>query len=503
MIEQRPNVLLIMSDQQRWDTICNRTACHTPHINRLAAEGISFERSYTPSALCCPARAMLASGAYHWHNGVLNQVHVPESVCPTMKPGTITYAMRLRDAGYRTGYVGKWHADFVNGPQQYGYAALSAPTCLSKAHMEKFDLANEDNVSRNPAAKECRMSAERTIPWPGGWPWPVWQEDEGPLEGRTCHFTASRGIHLLNEFADTAGQPWLLEVHFLEPHDPYGPHVDYARKYNWKDVPLPPTWHEEFQNKPGMNRKESSTYSSLSEEDVRQAVAHYWAYCEEVDANVGRILDALEASGQAENTLVVYTSDHGDMMGNHGMFLKSWQAYEDTYRIPMAARWPGHIPAGSTASQLIHLHDWAHTFCDVAGADPLPFKDGISLNPLILDPANTPGRESIMHAYYGCEFLHIQRIVVTERYKYIFNGFDIDEMYDLENDPNEITNLLDEPALQDTAQRLRNRIYHHMDEFEDPYRGRWLYHAGRYLKYETMDDGLPEVEPFGTPPSME
>jgi len=296
------------------------------------------------------------------------------------------------------------------------------------------------------------------------------------------HVRASGGIAMLGEFAET-GRPWLLEIHFPEPHDPFSPHVEFAKRYSAEEVPLPANWHEEYTDKPGMNRKEAENYQDLMEEDVRQAIAHYWAYNEELDHQVGRILDALEESGQAGNTLVVFTTDHGELLGNHGMFIKGWMPYEETHRIPMVARWPGQIPAGSQARQLVHLHDWAHTFCEVGGVEPLPYDDGISLMDVLRDPADTPSRDAIMNTYYGGEFLYTQRILITERYKYVFNGFDIDELYDLEEDPGENVNCIDAPSYAEARDRLRCRLYEEMDRLDDPYQGRWKYHAGRYLPH--------------------
>src|SRR5947207_6623065 len=117
----RPNILHIMTDQQQWATIAGRSPCRTPNIDRLARQGMIFERAYTPSAVCCPARAMLLSGAYHWHNGVYNQVHSAPSVHRDLNPDVVLYSQRLREAGYRLGYVGKWHASSVRGRLQLGF----------------------------------------------------------------------------------------------------------------------------------------------------------------------------------------------------------------------------------------------------------------------------------------------------------------------------------------------------------------------------------------------
>ena len=136
-----------MTDQQQWATIAGRSGCRTPNIDRLAREGLLFERSYTPSAVCCPARAMLLSGAYHWHNGVYNQVHSPPSVHRDMNADVVLYSQRLRDAGYRLGYVGKWHASYLRTPLDFGFHEVAGINGCDPALLQKLDL-NPDRVPR-------------------------------------------------------------------------------------------------------------------------------------------------------------------------------------------------------------------------------------------------------------------------------------------------------------------------------------------------------------------
>ena len=124
---RKPNILLVTTDHMRWDTITGRSVCNTPNVNRLASQGIVFDRSYTPVSLCCPARAMLISGAYPWHNGVYHQVHVPMSLSPDMAADVETYSQRLNGAGYRLVYVGKWHASRERGPLDFGFHQMRAP----------------------------------------------------------------------------------------------------------------------------------------------------------------------------------------------------------------------------------------------------------------------------------------------------------------------------------------------------------------------------------------
>jgi len=197
---------------------------------------------------------------------------------------------------------------------------------------------------------------------------------------------------------------------------------------------------------------------------------------------VGIVLDALEAAGKVANTLVIFTSDHGDNVGAHRTFIKGWTPYEETHRIPMVARWPGVIPAASATSALVQLHDWAHTFVSVATAAPLPYPEGKDLTPLLANPAQAEKAwpPHILNVYYGCELLYIQRLAIARRYKYVFNGFDWDEFYDLERDPGELRNLIDDPEYAERAQDMRDALWELMYRLGDPYTQlRWG--AARYL----------------------
>src|SRR5579864_461022 len=174
----RPNILHIMSDQQQWATIAGRSECRTPNLNRLANAGMLFERSYTPSAVCCPARAMMLSGAYHWHNGVYNQIHSSPSVHRDMNPDVVLYSNRLKDAGYRMGYVGKWHASWVRCPADFGYEMSAVQSC-DPAILRPYDL-NPDHVET--PKERLRATPLRFIQWPGASPDAEWGYHEGPAE---------------------------------------------------------------------------------------------------------------------------------------------------------------------------------------------------------------------------------------------------------------------------------------------------------------------------------
>ncbi|MCU1236825.1 MAG: sulfatase, partial [Candidatus Solibacter sp.] len=174
-------------------------------------------------------------------------------------------------------------------------------------------------------------------------------------------------------------------------------------------------------------------------------------------------------TGQADRTLVAFTTDHGDMVGAHRMWIKGWLPYEECYRVPMIVRWPGHVQPGAKTSKLVQTHDLAHTYITAAGARPLPFPDGTPLQPLFADPARADWRDQILCAYYGGEYLYTQRMAITDRFKYVFNGFDYDEMYDLERDPHEMRNVVDTPDYARFTSDMRARMYELMARFHDPY----------------------------------
>jgi arylsulfatase A-like enzyme len=483
---KRPNILHIMTDQQQWATIADRSGCHTPNLNRLAAQGMLFERSYTPSAVCCPARAMILSGAYHWHNGVFNQIHSAPSVHRDMFPDVVLYSQRLREAGYQLGYTGKWHASWTRCPADFGYEMAGVFGC-DPAVLRKHDL-NPDKVD---LPKE-RLKAHplRNISWPGSGPFPLYGYTTGAEEASAEWRTAEMAIHMMSRFA-RGSKPWLMEAHFVMPHDPYMPLKKYFDRYDPRSIPVSPTFNDTFEGKPGLHRRESSTWGNVTEEDYRGSRAAYYAYTEQVDAQIGRILDALDQTGQATNTMVVCTTDHGDMAGDHRMWIKGWIPYEQCYRVPMIVRWPGHIQPAAKTDHLVQTHDLAHTYVEAAGAQPLPYADGRPLQPLFADVKTTAWRDQILCAYYGGEFLYTQRIAITQRFKYVFNGFDIDEMYDLERDAGEMRNVVDDTSYAPQTADMRARLYEMMDSFEDPYGmpARWTlpgngpdrYGAARYL----------------------
>jgi arylsulfatase A-like enzyme len=475
MSESRPpNVLFLMADQMPWWALAGRSACRMPNVQRLVDRGLLFDRAYTPCAICCPARAMLISGAYHWHNGVYNQVHVSGALRRDMFPDVATYSQRLKDVGYHTAYVGKWHASHERSPRRFGFDHLAALMGCSERMLSGEAFAPGEAPADNPRWTHTRVVSERVFHWPATKPVAQWQTLEGDESGIQPAWVADAGIRALARAA-ASGRPWHVEVQWQAPHDPYVPFRQYVEHYDPAAVPIPPSFYDSFEHKTRMHAYEAGLWAPLSEEDFRRGRIHNYAFCEQLDRQIRRVLDALDRSGQADRTLVIFTTDHGDLVGAHRMYGKGWMPYEECYRIPLVAAWPGRIPAGARSNRLVQLHDLAHTLVEVCGARPLPFPDGRSLAPLFANPAATDWREAILCAYYGDLCIQSQRMIITDRHKYVFNGFETDEMYDLAEDPFEVRNLLRDSGRAGLRQDLRDRLFDLMTRLDDP-----LAHAGKY-----------------------
>ena len=465
----RPNILHIMTDQQQWATIAGRSGCRTPNIDRLAGQGMLFERSYTPSAVCCPARAMMLSGAYHWHNGVYNQVHSPPSVHRDLNPDVVLYSQRLRDAGYRLGYIGKWHCQLTCARRSISASTKSAGVAGCDPDMLEGRSTTIPTASAR-VSEPLRTTQQRMMRWPGSEPFAMWGYREGPggIHARIPH-RRDAPSRMMKRFAQGQRSPWHLEVHFVEPHDPYMPLKKYLDRYDPRDIPVPKSFADTFAGKPGLHRRESETWGRVTEDDVRQSRAHYYAYTEQVDAQIGRVLKALDETGQADRTLVAFTTDHGDMVGAHRMWIKGWLPYEECYRVPMIVRWPGHVQPGTKTSKLVQTHDLGHTYVAAAGARALPFPDGARFSRSLTTPPAPIGATRSSAPTTAASTSIRSESPSPDRFKYVFNGFDYDEMYDLERDPDEMHNVVAAADYRRFTGDMQARMYELMARFHDPY----------------------------------
>lgn len=448
----KPNLLFIMADQFRHDYLGSATRdgapagfVRTPNLDRIAARGVRFTQCTTNAPVCAPARIGLASGLQPSRLGALdNQSFLPHSVLP--------YYRRLRDYGYRVGCVGK--LDLAK-PDGYNGRHGDRPVVYSWG----FTHPEED---------EGKMHAGGS-PAPRG-PYGFWLQERGLYQAFHVDYVARRQMGWVRAMHDSVlpaeafedvyiGRraaewlsnvpddfPWHYFVSFVGPHDPFDPPTEYAEHF--RDAPVPPAIQDTLEGKPAWARKRDL---GLTPDEVAVTRRQYCAAIEAIDDGVGRMLDALEQRGMLENTVIVFSSDHGEMLGDHGMYTKS-VPYEGALRVPLVIAGPG-IAAGRVSDALVELIDVNPTLCELAGLPPQPDIDARSIVPVLRGEADAHRTETV-----GA--LRNFRCLRTESVKFIQNYNDLDELYDLRADPDERHNLIEaRPKLaRDLGHRLSRRF---------------------------------------------
>ncbi len=443
----RPNILFIMDDQHRHDHLGSAGAyfLQTPNLDRLAARGVRFTQCTTNAPVCAPSRIGLASGLHPSRLGCLdNSGRLPFN--------TTTYYQRLRDHGYRVGCVGKLDlrkSDGYNGrygdrPYAYSWGFTHPEECEGKMHAgssatpigpythylaEKgqLEIFHQDYQQRGGTSwvTDCRDSPLKT------------EDFEDTYIGRRA---AEWIEHVPDDF------PWHYFVSFVGPHDPFDPPSEYGDRY--RDKAMPPAIADTLEGKPEWIKKRAKDFSP---EEITQTRRQYCAATELIDHQIGQILAALEKRGQLDNTYIVFASDHGELLGDHGLYAKS-AAYEASLRVPLIVAGPD-IEGGRVSDALCELIDLNATLCDFAGLAPQEGIDARSLRP-VLNGSSDTHREDTVAA------LQNFRCIRTATHKYIHNHNDLDELYDLDRDPDELHNIATAAPdlVVDLSRRLRRRL---------------------------------------------
>lgn len=441
---ERPNILILMPDQQQGATVLPEHPCLTPNVDRLAREGVMFTQAYCPAPHCCPSRASFQTGLYPSEHGVFNNVDTDTAIHTNPYPGLPYFSQMLSDAGYDLAYSGKWHVARDQFPEDHGW------TNLNPSHV-KFVPGR---MRRAAAWKRARTELNETGPRkPGEVLRPGWGNTQlygsyaprGPKGYERTHDyeIVQRGMEGMQKLA-SGDKPWCLMVSNSGGHDRYIAPRNFVDMYHPESIELPPSFRDTLEDKPRIYQRMRYEYWwQLSDDEVRHAIAHYWAKLTMQDAMLGELLDALERTGQAENTIVVYTSDHGDYAGAHGLWAKGVPSFHEGYNIPCVIRWPrGIANPGRRLDALVSTTDYAPTFLDAAGIPSSHVKmSGHSLLPWLRGEQPSNWREAVFEQLNGVELYYTQRIVMTHDYKYVYNGFDYDELYDLKQDPHEMMNL--------------------------------------------------------------
>ncbi len=524
---QRPNFLLLMTDQHRADHLgCyGNKLVRTPHIDAIAASGVAFDRFYVASPICMPNRATLMTGRMPSLHGVRHN-GIP------LKLEATTFVERLRQSGYRTTMVGKAHLQNMTGepanmpPEEYagggpksgaGLVPAEAPgrgrydqelaprwrddpghdLDLPYYGFEAVDLAidHADQVEghytrwlrrkRNDA--DALRGEKNALPSPDYATPQAWRT-RLPEELYPTSYIAERTLARLEECAADSSRPFFLKCSFPDPHHPFTPPGRYWGMYDPRDIELPASWAIDRATAPphlrwaldqrdsGKAQRNSPALFACSEREAREATALTYGMITMVDDAIGRILEKLKALGLAENTIVIFTADHGDYMGDHQLMLKGPMHYQALVRVPFIWREPDGGARGRR-SALGSTLDIARSVLDRAAVEPFQGLQGMSLLPFVNGARD--GRDAVLieeegqRVYLGFDTRVRVRTLVTRRHRLsVYDGVEWGELYDLDSDPHELRNLWDDPASAglrgEMSERLARAMIAHSDTHPYP-----------------------------------
>ncbi|MEZ4712787.1 MAG: sulfatase-like hydrolase/transferase [Caldilineaceae bacterium] len=446
-----PNILLIHADQHRYDCVgCNgHPLLQTPNLDRLAAEGVNFTHAFCPIPLCAPSRTSLLTGVWPVQHGCIANAGTEAGA--TVRPQLTTFSQVLRQAGYALSYIGKWH-EAGRTPLDYGFDHYVA---------ERDYGAWRQGQGLPPRPQQNRWFGE-VDPY------------ITPAQSRLA-WGAQQAMAAL-EAASVQAQPFFIRWDPGEPHLPNVVPEPYASLYPPAQIAPWPSFPDRLCNKPFIQQQQRRTWglADWTWADWAPIVSRYLGEITLLDHQIGRVLARLDALGLAENTLVIYAADHGDLCGGHGMIDKHFVMYEELVRVPLILRWSAGLPAGLRNDGFVCAAlDLAATFCDAARMEAPAHFVGQSLLPIARGEQSSQRRHAFA-SYHGNQFgLYSQRMVRDRRWKLVWNATAEDELYDLESDPGELTNLAGASECADVLADLRQNLVAWMDEINDPLLNEW------------------------------
>ncbi len=441
--DAKPNVLFLICDDLNCDIACyGHAQVKTPNIDRLAAQGTRFEHAYCQFPLCGPSRASFMAGLYPDQTLIQrNAIYLREHL-----PNVKTMSQMFRDAGYFATRIGKIY--HYNVPTNIG----------TSGHDDPFSW----NYTINPRGRDVEDEPLIFSLTPGSYGGTLsWLAADGTDEEQTDGISATEAVEQLERYAKE-NRPFFLAVGLFRPHTPFVAPKEYFDMYPIDGIKVPEVPEGYFDTIPepakqSVQRKKDQI--NLADDLARQAIQAYYASITFADAQVGRILDGLEASGLAENTVIVFTSDHGYHMGEHGHWQKT-TLFENAARVPMIISSPTAKAKGQVAQTPAEMVDFYPTLAELCGLKAPSHVAGISLAG-VLDDASAMPRDSALTQYANGYSLR------TERYRYTEwgeNGAEGVELYDHRTDPSEMKNIAGDEAQQATLEKLSKRLRERIEE---------------------------------------
>ncbi len=461
----RPNILIFMTDQQRADSVTGYK-CLTPNLDKFRNKSITFTNTFCPSPHCCPSRASFMSGLYPSQHGVWHNVGVANAINRGLNDGVRLWSEDFADAGYDMAFSGKWHVSAMEGPDNRGWNVYPETT---GAHSFNTPERAWEIYSQNGYKETTNRVAGEIIRH--GWSDYIHYGESGnPFNDQDVVDTTLEVIKRRGK----SNRPWCQYIGTLGPHDPYKVPSQFLDMYDINDIELPSSYSDKLKNRPNLYRRTRDVFDQLSDDEHREAISHYLAFCSYEDYLFGQVLGALEENGQRDNTIIIYTSDHGDYSAEHGLWCKGLPCFQGAYKVPLVISWNKGIKnPGRKVDEYISLADFAPTFLEVAGIKVEREFFGQSLTSFFKDEKVTDWRDVVYTQSNGNEQYGIQRSVMTDKWKYVYNGFDYDELYDLENDPDEMVNVVNNLENKEIIKAMCKRMwklgYQSKDNCINPY----------------------------------
>ena len=436
----RPNVLFLIADDLNNDLGAYGAPVRSPNIDKLAARGVKFDRAYSQYPLCSPSRSSFLTGRRPNATGVLTNPPATNPMSPHFReklPGAITLPQLFRTNGWFAARVGKLY--------HYG-----VPLTIGTGGLDDYPSWD---LAINPRGRDREIHDRIFSLRPGQFGATVsWLADEGADAEHTDGMASAEAVRLLERFKRN-GESFFLAVGFYRPHTPYVAPRRYFDLYPRDRIELPKLSDDDSSRMPeAAYRSAFKEQDSMTDDQRRSAIQAYWASTTFMDAQVGHVLDALDRLGLANNTIVVFTSDHGYHLADHGLWQKM-SLFERSARVPLIIAAPGAKARGVAARGLAELVDLYPTLADLAGLKPNGPIDGVSLAPMLQDAASTVKDAAFTQARNGYA-------VRTERWRYIEwdGGKQGAQLYDMNSDPGETTNLAADVRHAATVNGLRGRL---------------------------------------------
>ncbi|MBR4205696.1 MAG: sulfatase-like hydrolase/transferase [Clostridia bacterium] len=439
------NVLFIVVDQMRYDCVgaSGIRPVKTPNIDRLAAEGMWFENAYSPLPVCAPSRQAMLTGVQPDSIGALFNYNFVNT--HGADPAVPTWVSELGKRGYKLGFAGKWDASPNGDEGAFGYETVFDAAAWSKEIGEKYgpiDYPNSWFGCSNPIAFE---------------------------DTKTCRICDASADFIRRN----AGSPWHIWVDITDPHLPCRPSAPYDTMYDPAEIEPWDGFGDTLENKPYIQKKQLENWKLCGKTwaDFAPTAAYYYGMITQTDAAIGRVLVALDETNQAENTVVILLSDHGDTSGDHGMMDKHYILYDCVTHVPFLVKAPG-LPAARVKKFASSSLDVAPTVEALLGMEAESARHGHAAPDYL--------REDFISDYAvftsnGQQFgLFTQRGIRTEKYKYIWNLTDRDEFYDLTLDPGEKVNRASDPAYRDVMAQLGKLLLAELRRRRDPFASDWV-----------------------------